>query len=158
MQLSHESGMVEARRVVVVCVVAAVVAAALVGVASAQSAGSGPTGVDSCTTINSSGKYVLTTDITGVTTAPEKGCIEITASNVVLDGRGHLLAGNGSGHGIEVNGSSRAVTNVTVKRLQAANWSIGVFYLGVDNGTIRGTITNNTTEGIALAASDRNLL
>ncbi|PSQ24658.1 hypothetical protein BRD01_03615, partial [Halobacteriales archaeon QS_8_65_32] len=51
------------------------------GVASAQEAGaSGPTAIDSCTTISESGTYVLTTNVTNRTANP---CISITANNVV---------------------------------------------------------------------------
>lgn len=127
------------------------------GVASAQSTQAG-TPVDSCTTIDTPGRYVLTGDVTGESSGPDDDCIEITASDVVLDGAGHTLSGNGEGHGVGVNGSSASVTNVTVERLRADNWSIGVFYLGADNSTISGTVVDNNTEGIALGAASNNTL
>lgn len=136
-------------------VIVAVVAAMSVGVAGAQSAST--TTVDSCVTIDSSGKYVLTQDITS-TTESDEGCITITTGNVTLDGAGHTVQGSGSGYGIYVDGSARAVTNVTVRNVQTSNWAVGVFYLGVDNGTIRGTIAEDNIEGIKLAQSDRNRL
>lgn len=142
------------RRAVVVTVVA-LVAVSLAGPVSAQSAANA-TPVDSCTTIDKPGHYVLTRDITGSSVGEEAACIEITASNVVFDGGGHTLSGNGSGHGIEVNGTAGSVSNVTVERLHAEDWSIGVFFLAAENGTIRNTVTNDSTEGIALAASSGN--
>jgi parallel beta-helix repeat protein len=138
---------------VVVVALLAGAAAALSGVAGAQSAGNA-TGVDSCRTIDSSGTYVLTENVT----AGSGDCITITASDVTLDGAGHTLEGSGSGHAIHANGTARAVENVTVRRVQASNWSVGVFYLGVVDGTIRGTVANNNTEGIKLAQATGNRL
>ncbi|HET7324806.1 MAG TPA: right-handed parallel beta-helix repeat-containing protein [Halococcus sp.] len=146
----------ERRRVFAVVLIIVLVAAASVGVASAQR--SRNTTIDSCTTIDTPGRYVLTQDIRSTISGANEGCIEITASNVTLDGAGHTLTGSGSGHGVEVDGSKHTLRNVTVKRLQASNWSVGIFYLSATNGTIRGTITNNNTEGIALGQSTGNEL
>ncbi|WP_049903241.1 NosD domain-containing protein [Halococcus agarilyticus] len=137
-----------------VVVVALLAAGTLVGVAGAQSAGNGTVGVDSCRTIDSSGEYVLTANVTG----GEGNCITIAASDVTLDGAGHTLEGSGSGHAIHANGTARAVENVTVRRIQTSNWTVGVFYLGVVDSTIRGTIANNNTEGIKLARATGNRL
>lgn len=141
----------------VVLVVVAVVAATAVGMASAQRAQPTAT-VDSCRVIDTPGKYVLSQNITGNVAGADESCIEITASNVVLDGAGHTIAGIGSGHGVEVDGSERAVTNVTVKRLHASNWSVGIFYLGADNGTVQNTLTTNNTGGLALGQANGNEL
>ena len=120
MQLPRESGWVGARRMVAVGFIVVLFAAASVGVASAQSAGTTP--VDSCTTIDASGSYVLTENVTSTISGADESCVEITASNVTLDGAGHTLAGSGAGHGVEVNGSGSTVSNVTVERLHASNW------------------------------------
>ncbi|EMA45502.1 NosD domain-containing protein [Halococcus saccharolyticus] len=136
-----------------VVVVALLVGAtgSLVGLAGAQSGGNA-TGVDSCRTIDASGTYVLTENVTG----GDGNCLTITASNVTLDGAGHSLQGSGSGHAIHANGSSRAVENVTIRRVQTSNWTVGVFYLGVDGSTIRGTVADNNTQGITLANANDN--
>ncbi|EMA50121.1 MULTISPECIES: NosD domain-containing protein [Halococcus] len=142
------------RTLLVGVVVVALLAGAtgsLVGLAGAQSAGNA-TGVDSCRTINASGTYVLTENVTG----GDGNCLTITASNVTLDGAGHSLQGSGSGHAIHANGSSRAVENVTIRRVQTNNWTVGVFYLGVDGSTIRGTVVDNNTQGITLANANDN--
>jgi parallel beta-helix repeat protein len=154
MKPSRESGTSRTRRVVVVGLVVVALAIASVGVVNAQRA-SGPTGIDSCTTINSSGKYVLTTNVTG---GRSGHCITVTASDVVLAGGGHTVSGHGSSRGIFVNGSSRPVTNVTVQNVRTSNWSSGVFYLSTDNSTIRGTVADDNIQGLTLAASDRNRL
>ncbi|UOO93940.1 right-handed parallel beta-helix repeat-containing protein [Halococcus dombrowskii] len=150
------SRMVGARAAVLVGIVVVLVAATA-GTVSAQQAGNTTT-VNSCRTIDSSGQYALTGTVTGDLDDPNAACIEITAGNVTLDGQGHTVAGTGAGHGVEIDGSRGPVTNVTVENLQAHNWSIGVFALETDNGTIRRTITENSTEGIALGASSNYTL
>jgi parallel beta-helix repeat protein len=147
---------VGARAVLLVGIVVVLVAAAA-GAVSAQRAGNVST-VDSCTTIDAPGRYALTGNVAGDIENPDAACIEITASNVTLDGRGHAVTGTGAGHGIEIDGSESSVSNVTVRDLRASNWSIGVFALGSDNGTIRRTITENSTEGLALGASSNYTL
>lgn len=136
--------------------IVAVVAATSIGVVGAQSASTATT-VDSCTTIDSAGKYVLTQNITS-SVGSDEGCITITVGNVTFDGAGHTIGGSGSGYGIYVDGSARAVTNVTIRNVQTSNWSVGVFYISVDNSTIRGTVADGNIEGIKLAQSDRNRL
>ena len=129
---------------VLVCVGAI---ASPVGLAAGQTA----TTVDSCTTIDAPGEYVLTTDVA----SDDARCIEITASDVTFSGGGHTVSGNGSGCGVVADGSSGLLSNVTVERLAAADWSRGVFYLGVENGTIADTITRDSTEGVGIRASRR---
>ena len=129
---------------VLVCVGAV---ASPVGLAAGQTA----TTVDSCTTIDAPGEYVLTTDVA----SDDARCIEITASDVTFSGGGHTVSGNGSGYGVVADGSSGLLSNVTVERLVAADWSRGVFYLGVENGTIADTITRDSTEGVGIRASRR---
>jgi hypothetical protein len=129
---------------VLVCVGAI---ASPVGLAAGQTA----TTVDSCTTIDAPGEYVLTTDVA----SDDARCIEITASDVTFSGGGHTVSGNGSGYGVVADGSSGLLSNVTVERLVAADWSRGVFYLGVENGTIADTITRDSTEGVGIRASRR---
>ena len=142
------------RAFVLVVVVALLAGAWLVGAAGAQDTQNTARTVDSCTTIDEPGRYTLTGNITGVASGEDESCIEITANNVTLDGAGHAVAGSGLGHGIETNGSR----NVTVRRLQASNWSVGIFYLEADNGTIRDTITNDNTQGLALGVARGNRL
>jgi parallel beta-helix repeat protein len=150
------SRIVGARAVVLVGIVVVLVAAAA-GAVSAQQAGNVST-IDSCRTIDSSGRYVLTGTVTGDIGNPNAACIEITTGNVTLDGQGHTIAGTGAGHGVEIDGSRGSVSNVTVENLEARNWSIGIFALETDNGTLRRTITANSTEGIALGASSNYTL
>ena len=71
--------------------------------------------ITGCTEINESGVYYLANDISENATM----CIVINASDVVLEGNGHFIDGNGSGYGIYAEG----VENVTVKNLTLTNWS-----------------------------------
>ena len=140
--------------VVLLCTVAGASPVAVADAQRSQGAQDGARTVDSCTTIDRPGRYVLTGNVTGAAGGEDENCIEIAADDVVFDGQGHTLSGDGAGHGVEVNGSE----NVTVRRLRASNWSIGVFYLGAGNGTIERTIADGNVEGIKLgAASDSDL-
>jgi parallel beta-helix repeat protein len=123
------------------------------------------TNINSCTTISSPGEYVLTTSINNATT-----CINITSSDVTLDGAGYTINGRGTGgSGVFVSNSSITLTNVTVKNLKVTNWSDGIFYINVQNGsianntansnhaTIRGSNSYQGT-GISLSSSSNNTL
>lgn len=77
----------------VLVVLTVVVAGFTIGVDSAiatEPARQQPTAIDSCTTITESGEYRLTEDIQN---SNETVCIEIRASNVTLDGNGHVVDG-----------------------------------------------------------------
>lgn len=144
------------RELLLVGVVIALIAVSA-GAVSAQRAGNAST-VDSCTTIDTPGRYALTENVAGDIENPDAACIEITAGNVTLDGQGHAVAGTGAGHGVEIDGTRNPVSNVTVRNLRAHNWSIAVFALGTDESTIRRTVTANSTEGLALGASSNATL
>jgi len=70
--------------------------------------------------------YTLTGNISG--------CIKVQKSNIVIDGAGYTLEGNGEGRGIDLsNGrgqdpSRDRISNVTIKNLRIVN-----FYYGIDN-------------------------
>ena len=72
----------------VLVLVLSVVGVGVTPTAAAQTAGE-PTRIDSCTTITEPGRYVLTQDIENATGT----CIDIRASDVVLDGNGHTIGG-----------------------------------------------------------------
>ncbi len=116
---------------------------------SAVSSSSSVTGVSvsDCTVINSSGRYELTQDITAPADQP---CIFINASDVVFDGNGYTIRGNGSGDTdgypiVAYNGSkgcyscsSLQIRNVTVRDVRVVNWSKPIrFHRGA------GTVVEN---------------
>lgn len=71
----------------------------------------GVTELDSCTTIDTPGRYELTSDVIGE--RQREACFEITASDVILDGNGHLIQGYGSRFDDEDETSIRADTTVS---------------------------------------------
>jgi hypothetical protein len=85
--------------------------------------------------ISEPGSYVLANDI--MDNLQIIG-IEIRASDVVLDGDGHLVDGRDSEHstGIYVNGLSGAARNVTVKNITVRDWYYGVYVHETDDSAI----------------------
>lgn len=83
------------------------------GVLATGSTVAQPTAIDSCTVISEPGEYVLTQD---VASSGEGTCIEIRASDVVVDGNGYAIEGQGDGTGIGTPGTE-PVQNVTVANL-----------------------------------------
>ena len=143
--------------------VLAVMAGAMAGTAVAQEAGNeaSPTEIDSCTTIDEPGQYVLTTDIENSTAAE---CIDIETSDVHFDGNGHTVAGNLSratienasggaaprtrvGVGVNVRTSER-VENVTVTNVTTTNWFHGVLSENVTDGRTSHVTANTNGGGI----------
>lgn len=77
--------------------------------------------IDECTTIDESGEYELTDDLTA---DDGDACISIEAADVTLDGNGHVLYGHGSNTGIEIWDPS---TNVTVENCTIRGFERGIF-------------------------------
>lgn len=67
--------------------------------------------IDSCTTITGPGEYKLNRSLDDVSS-----CIGITSDDVILDGAGYVIGGQGSGDGVAVLGLS-ALRNITVKNM-----------------------------------------
>lgn len=106
------------------------------------------TQINSCTTITSPGRYVLTTDIIDDrTTRLSESCIQIAANNVIFDGGNHTIDGKGISdtRGIVTNG-----TNVTVQNVAVSDWNLGIYYVNASGGTIRGVTATKNAFGIAL--------
>lgn len=88
--------------------------------------------VDSCTTIEESGTYVLTDDVENAGgTSISESCIEIRADDVTLDGDGHDLGGRGESHtdGVAVVDAE----NVTLRNFEVHDWHNGI---DVENGSV----------------------
>jgi parallel beta-helix repeat protein len=115
-----------------------------------------PTEVALCTTIDQSGRYVLTVDV--INTA-STACIQITASDVVFDGQGHTIDSNGDGRrGVYVHNDATRLTNVTIQNVTVTDWKdAGIEFESVDNGRIvNNTAIDNGEDGIELDSSDNN--
>lgn len=117
-----------------------------VGAATATDAA--PTEINSCTTIDEPGTYVLTTDIENAgETAISQPCMRITADNVTFDGGGHTIDGRGESHtkGVAVaDAEGVTVTNVSVN-----DWHAGVLVTG-GSATVRNVETFSNAYGIRL--------
>lgn len=124
--------------------------------------------------ITSPGVYTLENDILN-STAPV--CIRISASDVILDGKGHTISGTGKAdsRGIYLIDS----TNVTIRNLTITDWDAGIYgyesdainisqnriqgnILGVDlldaggSWILENTFLENSEEAIHLENSGRN--
>jgi len=110
--------------------------------------------IDTCTYIYEPGYYSLTQSIT--TTTNPYSCINIYTSNVIIDGNGFSIDGNGY-IGVAIPGvnGSMPPQNVTVKNLKITGWNRGISIGGFsnDNYIFRNNISNNDI-GIYVAGSN----
>jgi PGF-CTERM protein len=118
------------------------------GIASAQAGGLTP--IDSCTTIDRPGEYLLTTNITNTSADP---CIAITASDVTLDGGGHTLAGEKPNYGIRVDNGDVPQSNVTVRNVAVDGWVRGISFMNATGGKIENTTATDSIEGYLVQES-----
>jgi parallel beta-helix repeat protein len=113
--------------------------------------------INSCTVISSPGTYTLTNDIV-ITSNFIKNCIEITSSDVTLEGGGHLVHYNYPGtplDGIYVSNSSNNLFNVVIRNVQVQGWRNGIFFWNVSSGKIENnSVFINKNYGISLSNSN----
>jgi len=113
------------------------------------------TPISTCQTINQSGNYYLTTNI-----SKSGDCLVINASNVVVDGNGYKITGNVNGNGAfaGARGYSYELNNIIVTGGITSNgisFSCAVDYnVGGSGGTI--TIVNSTTSTISAIGASSN--
>jgi len=95
--------------------------------------------------INTPGTYVLTTDILE---CGQLHCIEITASDVIFDGNGHMIDGlsTAGSSAVYVHNSSVMLSNVSVQNFVAHDWGYGTNYQQVTDGSIEGTVCGVTVQ------------
>ncbi|MBB6497268.1 NosD domain-containing protein [Methanococcus maripaludis] len=120
----------------------AILLALLTCLACISSVFSADTAINTTYVINEPGNYYLTDNITFTTDK----VIEITCSNVVLDGQGYFIDGaNAVGYGI----SASEVSNITIKNVNIRNFSGGseIYFSEVTNSFI----TNNSLESDGLS-------
>jgi len=79
--------------------------------------------------------------------------IVVQRGNIIVDGNGYILQGEGSGYGIFWSG----VDNVTIRNVQIKNFDCGIEIRNSQNNSIyRNNITNNLYHGISLWGSSYN--
>jgi len=118
--------------------------------------GTDATGISSCDTISNSGLFELQSDINN---SPLGSCINITTNDVIFDGMGHTIEGDGQDFdvGINVTGSS-TLSNVTVRNVTVTAWGDGVEYDDVSGGLITNVnATSNELSGIVGTGSTTNV-
>ncbi len=107
-----------------------------------------------CTVIPIPGEYVLMQDIAN---SANGTCIDITSSDVIFDGNGHMVDGvDGTNtYGVQVNipNSTGPQTNVTVKNLLVTDWDYGIYYLNNSNGNLINNIGNSNSWVFTLESS-----
>ncbi|MDX1744729.1 MAG: NosD domain-containing protein, partial [Halobacteriales archaeon] len=86
--------------------------------------------VSECRTISTPGHYELTADLSAP--GPES-CVRVLASDVHLDGNGHVLRTSGPTRSLVV---VRNASNVTVRNLTTVGATAGVTYWNVSRGRI----------------------
>lgn len=122
-----------------------------------------PTAIDDCTEIETAGEYELSANLTNRST-----CLEITASDVIVDGAGYGIGGYGlteteyTQYGIRVNGTE----NVTVRNVSVAGWgsndtessaaAAGISFENVTNGTVADVTAFENENGVAFDNATRN--
>ncbi|MBA2858137.1 parallel beta-helix repeat protein [Methanococcus maripaludis] len=120
----------------------AILLALLTCLACISSVSSADTAINSTCVINTPGTYYLTDNITCTTDK----VIEITCSNVVLDGQGYFIDGaNSWGSGIY----ARGVSNITIKNVNIWNFGNGkdIGFYDVNNSFIKNNSVNSNQGG-----------
>jgi parallel beta-helix repeat protein len=80
--------------------------------------------------------------------------IVVDIPNIVIDGAGYTLQGNGSGIGIDLTGR----TNVTVANVNIKGFTCGIYFYCSSNNTISGNNITNNQYGIQLWYSNNNTI
>ncbi|MEM5771961.1 MAG: NosD domain-containing protein [Candidatus Aenigmatarchaeota archaeon] len=105
--------------------------------------------ITECQNITNSGYFVLTSDLTG-TQNNYNVCININASDVILDCNAKSIIGNNEGKGI----FSISKNNITIKNCLISNYEDGIELISTSNALIiNNSILNNNDDGLDLDMS-----
>jgi len=113
---------------------------------------SAATPVTTCITIDTPGYYYLVNDIINASST----CINITASDVVLDGRGHVIDGVHLSYSYGIDASS--VQNVTVINLAVREFYYGVYFTNVNSSRVENCTISRNAVGVVLESSSSNTI
>jgi len=100
--------------------------------------------------------YTLTGNISGG--------IQVQKSNIIIDGTGYAVEGNGDGRGIDLsNGrgqdpSRPEINNVTIKNLKILNFYYGVDNVNTNNNTFIGNYIENCQSSFWIIGSLNNVI
>ncbi|WAM22762.1 MAG: right-handed parallel beta-helix repeat-containing protein (plasmid) [Candidatus Methanoperedens sp.] len=134
-------------KILIILVVALLLPTLIVGGKGGQT----QTNINSCTKISSPGAYVLNTDIMN---KAGKTCISIHSNNLVLDGNGHTITGNGAGDGVNLKDSE----GVTIKNLDIRKFDNGIHLENSKNNNLANNTFFSNNIGIYLQNSKTNIL
>jgi parallel beta-helix repeat protein len=115
--------------------------------------GADSTVVESCGTVDEPGVYHLGSDLRST----DRTCLDVRASDVVIDGRGHALVADGRGNTTGVSVADPALRNVVVRDLTVRGFDIGVLHLGADGRLVDVTATANRDGVYLLGATNATL-
>lgn len=104
----------------------------------------GPTEIDECTTIDGSGEYVLTDDLSS-----DGNCIQFAGGDVIINGNGYTISGMGSGAGISGGWASIIIRNLTIE-----GFTTGIIDYNSDMELENTVVTENKASGIGLRFTD----
>ena len=99
--------------------------------------------------VSSSGLHTVDSNIND---GAASSCIDINASDVVLEGNDHSIDGlddDATSIGVNVTGST-TLNNVTVRNLTVANWGQGVEYEDAVDGEITDIVATGNNDGVRL--------
>ncbi|WP_458209358.1 right-handed parallel beta-helix repeat-containing protein [Haladaptatus sp. NG-SE-30] len=109
-----------------------------------------PTPIKNCREINKPGEYVLTRNFGGAA-GLANSCIEVNASDVMINGAGHKIQGRGVTDTTAILvGDDRSVSNVTIHSVRVERWNRGIHVTNASDVTIRDVIAVRSTEGITI--------
>lgn len=120
--------------------------------------------IGSCTVIDEPGRYEVVADL-----ASDETCLEIRASDVTIDGQGHLVEGldpNTYGAGVYANGSDGGLTNVSVADLELTGWrhdgfgntGHAVLFETVDDGSLTSVSVTGGDYGVQFVGTTNSVL
>ena len=108
--------------------------------------------ITSCTVIDRPGYYELENDIVN---SQETVCINITASNVILNGNGFMIGGTdgASTSGIYIYSPS-GIENITVFNIFLTDWEYGLYARNTENLVLDSILTTSNDIGMYIQSSD----
>jgi len=104
------------------------------------------TELSSCTVIDDPGEYVLTEDVTATDTGP---CLDVRASDVVLDGQGFAVQSGANGADSTGVALATDLANVTVVNVTVSGFGTGVDFADVEGGEVRNLTASDVGTGVS---------
>lgn len=126
--------------VIALVVVLASFTPSVVGLTQAEVAPNG-TPVDSCRTISTPGRYVQTADLEST---GDCLVIYVRSGEVIYDGNGYAIEGDGSGTGILVG------STVTIENVDVSEFETGAFFEGSAGGTLSDSDFHSNGLGVSV--------